>query len=491
MVSLEQQERVVFLNSQYQDNSELIHRLSKKLLQDIHSLGLTPKDFSDAKEYIQDKVTIFRFLRECKFDLDQAHERLLKTISWRIENSIADLSFESCIEFFENAQGAFAYFHKTDKSSRPLIFVRLRYFPTEFRDPTKKLVHHIERYTCLMMEMARKLTWSMTCDRENKDEACVLVSQITAVVNIQKAPMLPLDAEIIKTVAMILDERYPGMVSTVNVLNFGWMYQGIWAIVKFLLSEEAKNSIRFTTVNELKPLISPNSILQEMGGNDAFRWSLELDKILQNYGSGRIKEQLPHTPPTSEDRSRSNSISDGEDVFFDADDALPSIPLSPPLPEHIPPMSLNTTSLTSRAGLRMGTDFLTSFIDTTRNTDQQQRRVSTSIEHVYQPSSVIVVNAPSQKKAVTGLKHLELVSKRFVNRILQLTFGQQRGAMYWILLYFFLRGPVESFIRKSLQRTPLLGSPHLKTTTIGITAVIATVFSTSLSDTVKKYRREK
>lgn len=55
MVSLEQQERVVFLNSQYQDNSELIQRLSEKLLQDIHSLGLTPKDFSDAKEYIQDK----------------------------------------------------------------------------------------------------------------------------------------------------------------------------------------------------------------------------------------------------------------------------------------------------------------------------------------------------------------------------------------------------------------------------------------------------
>lgn len=228
-----------------------------------------------------------------------------------------------------------------------------------------------------------------------------------------------------------------------------------------------------------------------MGGNDAFRWSLELDEILQNYGSGRIKEQLPHTPPTSEDRSRSNSISDGEDVFFDAIDDLPSISLSPPLPEYIPPMALNTTSLTSRAGLRMGMDFLTSFIDTTRNTDQQQRRVSTSIEHVYQPSSVIVVNAPSQKKAATGLKHLELVSKRFVNRILQLTFGQQRGTMYWILLYIFLRGPVESFIRKSLQRTPLLGSPHLKTTTIGITAVIATVFSTSLSDTVEKYRREK
>jgi hypothetical protein len=61
---------------------------------------------------------------------------------------------------------------------------------------------------------------------------------------------------------MILEERFPGMVATVNILNFGWMYQGIWTVVKYFLSEEAKNSIKFTTVNELRPIISPDSILE-------------------------------------------------------------------------------------------------------------------------------------------------------------------------------------------------------------------------------------
>lgn len=137
-------------------------------------------------------VTIFRFLRDAQFDLNKAHERLLETISWRIENEIADLTIESCIEFFENPEGAFAFYYNTDRSNRPLIFVRLRYFPHEFRDPTKKLIHHIKNYACFMMEIGRKLTWDMTCDRQKKGEACVLVSQMTALVNIQKAPMLPL-----------------------------------------------------------------------------------------------------------------------------------------------------------------------------------------------------------------------------------------------------------------------------------------------------------
>lgn len=55
MVSLEEQEKVVFFNSQYQDNSELINRLQEKLLRDINSLNLSKMDLLDTKEYLQDK----------------------------------------------------------------------------------------------------------------------------------------------------------------------------------------------------------------------------------------------------------------------------------------------------------------------------------------------------------------------------------------------------------------------------------------------------
>jgi dsRNA-specific ribonuclease len=57
MVSLEEQEKVVFLNSQYNDNKELIDRLQIKLVENITKLDLSPQDLQDTQEYLQDKGT--------------------------------------------------------------------------------------------------------------------------------------------------------------------------------------------------------------------------------------------------------------------------------------------------------------------------------------------------------------------------------------------------------------------------------------------------
>jgi len=55
MASLEQQEKVVFLNSQYQDNSELISRMQETLLKDIVLMKLSIDELNDTKEYLKDK----------------------------------------------------------------------------------------------------------------------------------------------------------------------------------------------------------------------------------------------------------------------------------------------------------------------------------------------------------------------------------------------------------------------------------------------------
>lgn len=256
-----------------------------------------------------------------------------------------------------------------------------------------------------------------------------------------------------------------------------------------------------------------------MGGNNRFEWSFQSDQVLQKYGSG-IQQELPDTPP--EERSRSSSIS--EDEFFDANDTLLSIPLTPPILESIPhPIITNTmvpTSLTSPtslpgtlnhntksyygnlsswAGLRMGVEFLTSFIDTQKGGHhQREKKIAASIENIYhtptppipESSSVIIVNSQQHPDMpITSFKHLEMYLKRITHYILRVSFGQQRGMVYWVLLYFFLRGPLESVVRKSLARTSLIEPSHITTTTIGITAVVAAVFSSSLSDKVEKYRR--
>lgn len=62
--------------------------------------------------------------------------------------------------------------------------------------------------------------------------------------------------------SVILNERFPSMIQSINVLNFGWMYQGVWSVLKYLLTEEAKSFIRFTTIQELKSFISSDRILK-------------------------------------------------------------------------------------------------------------------------------------------------------------------------------------------------------------------------------------
>ncbi|KAL9549430.1 hypothetical protein MBANPS3_005212 [Mucor bainieri] len=584
MVSLEQQEKVVFLNSQYQDNSELISRMQETLLKDIVLMKLTVDELNDTKEYLKDKVTIFRFLRECKFDFDQAHARLLDTISWRIEYRIDHLTYEDAIEFFD--QNGFVFFHGTDNTaSHPLVFVQLRYFPKQFKEK-KSLTEHIRPFACLIMEMARKLTWEMTCDRENKGEPCALVSRMTVLVNVSKAPLIPIDAELIKTMGVILDERFPGFVNNINVLNFGWMYQGVWSLLKHLLSEEAKESIHFTTIRELQPIISEDRILKDMGGTDDYVWTFDSDQVLQKYGCGYEKrrqeaEVLPNTPPlsmgeveTEGGRSRSNSISSSSeesDEFFDANDVLlPSpqpVPIIPPPTMHelppliapirsdiIPPPSISSPlkssitptaptltssstlpgtslhnsnsyygNLSSWAGLRMGVNFLTSFIDTKQHRPLNK---STGGLHALEDthnSSVIVVEPAAPNTAIstsappaiaagaraassgtighpTGptfavasntqrVQRIQSFFKRLTHQLIQLSFGPNKGVVYWVVLYLFLRGPVETLVRKSLLRSTLVGPKKLSTTTIGITAAIAAVVSTSVSSTLERFRK--
>jgi hypothetical protein len=374
----------------------------------------------------------------------------------------------------------------------------------------------------------------------------------------------------------ILDERFPGFINNINVLNFGWMYQGIWSLLKHLLSEDAKESIKFTSIKELQSIITEDRILKDMGGTNDYAWTMESDEVLQKYGCGYVKrrqeaELLPNTPPLSlgeteeeRTRSRSNSVvssSDEDEEFFDANDVLLQSPQSlpspsppPPTLHELPPLiapicsdiipptlpllksPIPTTSLTSSAtlpgtslhnsnsyygnlsswaGLRMGVNFLTSFIDTKQQTPSNKCKNGIhALEETYS-SSIIVVEpaskvpppiasgASTNTRAISRsnglsfaltsntqrLQRIQSFLKRLTHQLLQLTFGPNKGLIYWVVLYVFLRGPVESLVKKSLLRSTLVGPKRLSTTTIGITAAIAAVVSTSVSDTLERFRK--
>lgn len=56
--------------------------------------------------------------------------------------------------------------------------------------------------------------------------------------------------------------RYPLSAGTVCLLNFGWIYQGLWQMVKLLLTEEAKNRVAFPKVKELYDLMPHSKLVK-------------------------------------------------------------------------------------------------------------------------------------------------------------------------------------------------------------------------------------
>lgn len=136
-------------------------------------------------------VNLFRYLRCCDFDEKKTETAILDTIQWRAEHGIGHLTWESVApEFF--GDGGFAFFHKQDRLGRPVAVVRMRYFP-QFRDKSKILTELMRPYACLVMEIARKWMRDITLARErDPDEPRKLVSQIAVIIDIGKAPFIPI-----------------------------------------------------------------------------------------------------------------------------------------------------------------------------------------------------------------------------------------------------------------------------------------------------------
>ncbi|KAI9271780.1 hypothetical protein BDA99DRAFT_556993 [Phascolomyces articulosus] len=608
-------EKAVLLDSQYTQHEQDISRLTERLNRDVELLGFSTPDLHDAKAYLKDDVTVFRYLRDSDFDETKAHERLLDTIRWRQEQGVARMTVDSVAsEFFDG--GGFAIFHKQDKLGRPVAMARMRYFP-QFQDKSKSLTDFIRPYACLMMEIIRKEMLDITCRNRNKmmeergkeyNKSCVLVSQMAVIIDIGKAPFIPIDANLVKTIMELMDRRFPGFIGSIYVMNFGWMYQGIWQMVKYLLSDEARSRISFPSSQEVLEIVSKENLLAELGGDDDYEWTLDTDPILKKYGMGVMEEEeeeqmisivsdeevengIPSSfqdayeePMIASTRiSRSTSFSSVD--FFDASESLVSdnfsVPSAYATPGYVTPMivakpselaqslwlpvSSSTSSSSNHGqrsntfyswtGLHMGATFLTSFMGGGRGTtgsmhyayqqeqQQQERSMFTNYsndtgingfalmdrlntlqqeqqqeqddkmymlleegdeeimdlhyqeeqqQHTPHFPHLLPPDVPQSAYALAPVRmQLQRIEHRFIRltrRIFRLSFAY-KGAIYWVIFYIFLRGPVEHALRRSLA-TVLKAPQRLSYTTIGITAAVAAVIGSSVTASVSNHRQD-
>ncbi|CDH49652.1 major sperm protein [Lichtheimia corymbifera JMRC:FSU:9682] len=546
-------EKAVLLNSQFQEHAQDISHLRERLEHDIELLDFSPEDLQDARDYLRDHVTLFRYLSGSQFDETKAHERLLDTIRWRQEKGVARMTYESVAnEFFDD--GGFAFFHKQDRLGRPIAIVRMRYFP-QFRDKSATLTELMQPYACLVMEMVRKIMLDITCNNQYQGDPCPLVSQMAVVIDIGKAPFIPVDAQLVRSIMDIMDNRFPGSMGSIYVMNFGWMYQGLWQMVKFIISEEARSRISFPSAKEMTDFIAPENLLKELGGEDDFEWSMEKDTALHEYGTGKpatgpsLVEPSPDlrstSPPLSIRPSRSTSIS--SDEFFDANDIFSTTPFSS-LSQYATPGTMTPVLAQQQqqqvawfsamppnksrnfyhwTGLHMGTAFLTSFLGyphqrqqpytftseelsmgidgllladrlATVKEDQEQfmllegHEVAEFKRHTPHFPHLLPPDVPQSAYALSPLRvqmqRIEQRVIRWTRRIFRLSFAY-KGAIYWVVLYIFLRGPVEHVLRRSL--TMFVSTPQkIAYTTVGITAAVAAAIGTSVTGSLERPRKD-
>lgn len=139
-------------------------------------------------------------MKEADYNVERAYEWLLDTVRWRRDQSIADMSYiSSAGNFYSETSGGFAFFHKHDRLGRPMVMVRMRYFPQLPKSSTTSLTDLIRPYACLIMEMARRLMLDITRQREQEGISCALVSQMVVIIDMAKSPFIPIVSAVVIT----------------------------------------------------------------------------------------------------------------------------------------------------------------------------------------------------------------------------------------------------------------------------------------------------
>ncbi|KAK4519259.1 uncharacterized protein ATC70_009491 [Mucor velutinosus] len=559
MLSVARENSILF-NDEYLKYQPSIANIHQRLERDIPLLGFDIQDKRDALEYASDRVTLFRFLKDSDFSEDLALERLLDTIQWRKDEKIGRMTYQSiAAEFFESG---FAFFHKQDLIGRPVAVIQMRHFP-KFREKNRPLSDFMQPFACLVMEIARQMTRDLTRKNEKdqiKDKP-VLISQISIIIDIQKAPFVPIDSNLMHNLKNITNTRFPGFIGSVYIMNFGWMYQGIWQVVKLVLSEQAKARVNFISGAEIQQVIDENDCLKALGGKDEYVWSLESDLILDLYATeNRFQIEEPATR-LSRSSSVSSISSTGSSIFFDAPaylsrqpsrhseiirstytSACPSIYGTPgtltPINSYLPNRQQQLVSRSPSEpryflnGFHMGDTFLTSFFrfnssvshnnnPNTLDGQELSNRLSQLLssdelqqlrdEDLYNgeddfidsDTAALLLNGqqslvhfphmlpdnhPQSVYLNSPMKHQLLRAEqkmlRLTRKLFHLSFAY-KGALYWVILYLFLRGPVEDTFKKTLAKL-LAGTSQqqIAYTTVGVTATVAAALSASLSNSI-------
>ncbi|KAL5723889.1 hypothetical protein ACHQM5_007227 [Ranunculus cassubicifolius] len=203
---------------------KLVAEVKEKLERDYHFLpvGRNGRD---------DEDMIHWFLKDRKFDVEEAVSKLSRAIKWRQEFGVSDLSEESLKRIAATGK---AYIHESpDVNGRPvLIVVASKHFPAK-EDPIEN-----QRLCVLMIEKALS---RLPSGQE----------EILGIFDLRGFTIENADLEFLKFLFDVFYYYYPRRLSQVLYVDAPFVFQPLWQLVKPLLKSYA-SLVKFVSAETLR-----------------------------------------------------------------------------------------------------------------------------------------------------------------------------------------------------------------------------------------------
>ncbi|KAI9598407.1 CRAL-TRIO domain-containing protein [Syncephalis fuscata] len=267
---------------------------------DITSLSSTERVILSraATDYIHDAPTVFRHLKTARYDVTVARQNIRETLRWRRSMSVHRpghwlhrglLHSGACRVIGRDPQGRQTLWLNLDALSRS----------TASRD-------EVRLFTVGMLE-ALRLDTRRRFGKDGRLVQCVCVLDLAGV------GVASMDTELAPFVLDLLLNRFPSCFAAVYVLNYSWMYAGVWSLIKRLIPESSRGRVVFPSKTELKERLGV-SMLPE----DASNYDPDTCKFLTQYRKQVAINSDDDTDAYESDNNTTNAPTNDEDTFYDA-----------------------------------------------------------------------------------------------------------------------------------------------------------------------------
>ncbi|KAG0217119.1 hypothetical protein BGX31_000345, partial [Mortierella sp. GBA43] len=231
-----------------------------------------------ATSYLNDRITLFRFLKKANFALPEAYNLVDANLAWRIASQCDHITPRDMDDnpLWDNG---LVQVRGQDRYGHPLITIRLgKYTPapqasySDTDDASKDRFLDYKRYIIFVLECTRKLLWESSRRMPSEEHAL----QATLILDLQGASVSDLDHQLITYTMELLKHRYPSCVAQVYVLNYSWVFGGIWQMLKRALPESARARVSFPSSNkELYEHFDREELSTDFGGLDTYQYDTE------------------------------------------------------------------------------------------------------------------------------------------------------------------------------------------------------------------------